>query len=188
MVMQITGITKTCALQAVFVCELRGVEEAVLSCFVLLSIFFPLLCFPVGSVFLDTIAPNEQEASNRLGVFAEGQNVSSLLQPGKLFLPTCFHTLANVRLTLELSKTDGDLWFRVENVPTFPGRLVPLQPQHLLPNLTGHYRCRSPGRQLMVGEYHLEVVGKMKTRLCVKLSTLAKYLTYCQQCNDTCLR
>ena len=163
-------------MQAVFACRLRGVEEAVLSCFVLPSIFFSFLSFPVGFVFLDTIAPNQQVASNRLGVFAEGQNVSSLLQPRKYFLPTCFHTLPDTRLTLDLSKTNGDLWFRKENVPILPGRLVPLQPQHLLPNLTGDYQCLS-GSLGTFGKYHLEVIGKMKTRLSVKLATIAKYLS-----------
>ena len=115
---------------------------------------------------LRSIAPKPQgSAVDHLGVFAEGENVSSLLHPNQ-FLPMCFRGgSGNVLTNLTLSKANGEVWVERQNVPIFPARLEPLQPPRLVPRLSGVYQCRvsstsSKSRRV----YELEVVGKSKTQ------------------------
>ena len=108
-------------------------------------------------------ATNLYTAGVKLGVFAEGESVSSLLPDPDFFLPTCYHDNPRRNLRLTLSKRNGDVWFQKLDASTYPDRLIPLQPPQLTPNLTGEYECRAPGQTQLGGTYQLKVIGKIKT-------------------------
>ena len=159
-------------------------------CFFLFAAFFSLalttLSSPsssLGKILLNSIAPDPPgDEIDHLGVFAEGENVSSLLRYPDFFLPTCAHiTSSGQAINMTLSKTNGNAWFEMQNVPVFSflnpaTSLIPLQPPYLLPNLTGVYQCLAPGRSSRPSKikYQLEVVGKKIEKLC----SLVHFLHY----------
>ena len=114
-------------------------------------------------MFLTTVAPT-LHGDVRSGVFAVNENVSFLQAPNN-FLPTCIHVTGLSTLTLTLSKVnDGSIWAQEADVPNQIGRLVPLSPPLLRPNLTGEYECTAPGQQPSKAKYHLDVVGKILSK------------------------
>ena len=125
--------------------------NSVLCCFV-------LVCSG-QNVFLTTVAPT-LHGDVRSGVFAVNENVSFLQAPNN-FLPTCIHVTGLSTLTLTLSKVnDGSIWAQEADVPNQIGRLVPLSPPLLQPNLTGVYECTAPTQRPSNEQYRLDVVGK----------------------------
>ena len=134
--------------------------------FVLIMIT-PSVFFSFRTVVLGSVAPESQaEAVDHFGVFAEGENVSSLLHPNS-FLPTCSRLRGGQFRNLTLSKTNGEVWVERQNVPLYPARLEPLQPPRLVPRLSGVYQCRTPSTASN-RHYKLEVVGKSKTQQSVE--------------------
>ena len=111
--------------------------------------------------------PGTQMFAGRfLGVFGEGTNMSLLNEGERYLLPFCWHRNVDNRpareyLQLSISEVStGAIWAR-GRVRRVGGKLVPNEPQHLSSNLTGVYKCSSPGSLLARHQYQLEVVGKI---------------------------
>ena len=121
-------------------------------------------------------APGEKTGSStfmHLGVFGEGTNVNllKLNQYREYFLPSCAHfELLSVYSKVQLSEVNtGAIWTDRMNLSHFPDSLLPLQPPHLLSNLTGvwectgtcFYFCFPAANRPSTDKYRLEVIGKI---------------------------
>ena len=120
-------------------------------------------------MILTSFAP--RVPGGRQGVFARNENVSSLLQASRPFLPICFH-LQSQPVNLTLSQVNnGFIWAQEAAFPRNTD-LEPVSPPLLQPYLTGQYHCVIPGQQSDF-EYRLDVIGKKKASLNIRTDQLS---------------
>ena len=112
-----------------------------------------------GQVILSSVAPRPT-STYHLGVFAEGQNVSALLEDPFYFLPTCEQNTQDPNLDVTLQKVSSGYEWTSQSIPARTGRLVPRVPQVLRPHLSGEYECVAAGYPPSTRKYRLEVVGE----------------------------